>query len=164
MRITLKTAHGKYVSAQPDGRFEVRDAVGPWEEFEATGLDVPPIPPQPQPPSGDWLGIPPSQSAEYVAQIKAKLQSMGHDLAGSCGAWDIANNVAWGLRAQRFGLLEKSGGNNCHGFATDIVMPNTGTGIIVDILGDGGGNNTPAWNASAPGEVDPGRWRPPVQP
>jgi len=167
MKTAIGTAHG-WISVQPDGRLEFRpltSSPGPWEMFDFPGF-TPATPPTPEPPpsSGPWLGIQPSQSADYVAQVKAKLQSMGHNLSGPCGAFDITKNVAWGLRAWGYGLLEKSGGNNCEGYATDIVMPAGGSGVIVDILGDGGGNNTPQWGTSAPGEVDPGRWRPPFQP
>ena len=38
-KISLKTHHGMYLSAQPDGKLEAnRSAVGPWEEFEVVAV------------------------------------------------------------------------------------------------------------------------------
>lgn len=162
MKTAIGTAHG-WISVQPDGRLEFRALTsppGPWEMFDFPGFGA--TPPTPPPDEGPWLGIAPSQTADYVAQIKAALQSHGHDLSGPCGAFDIAKNVAWGLRAQGFGLLSKPSGNNCNGYATDIVMPIGGNGDIVDILGDGGGTNTPMWAVTD--TVDLSRWRPAIQP
>lgn len=173
LKIALRSmANGRLVCAEDAGKQPLianRDQPGPWETFEVIVLESDqPIPPQPgpgpgptpPPDGGYWLGIPPTESAAYVAAIKSALLAQGRDLSGPCGAWTIAQNVAWGLRVRGYGLLSKPSGNNCQGFATDIVMQNDGTGVIVDILGDGGGNNTPSWNVSGAGEVDPGRWRP----
>ena len=92
--------------------------------------------------------------------MKAQLQARGVDLTGPCGAFAITKRVAWGLRATGAGLLSKPSGNNCDGFAVDIVaFP---TGLIVDILGDAGNANTPLWNTGEP--VDPARYRPAVDP
>ena len=38
MKVRIKTAHG-YLSFQPDGRLEYRDAAGPWEEIDIEGLE-----------------------------------------------------------------------------------------------------------------------------
>lgn len=170
MKIALRSmANGKLVCAEDNGKQPLianRDNPGAWETFEVIVLegDGPTPPgPNPQPPSdGPWLGIPPAESAEYVQAVKSHLQAQGVDLIGPCGAFAITQNVAWGLKDKGYGLLSKPAGNNCKGYATDIVMQNTGTGEIIDILGDGGNNNTPIWVQSD--TVDPGRWRPPVQP
>jgi len=162
MKIRIKTAHG-YLSAQPDGTWQYRTAAGSWEEFDVEGLTLPtPGPgPDPPPPGGDPT-LPAEENAQYVARVKAQCQALGLDLSGGCGAFEIAKRVAWGLRAKGYGLLSKPGGNNCQAYATDIVMQNNGSGAIIDVLGDGGGNNTPIWVQSD--VVDPARWRPPVQP
>ena len=95
-----------------------------------------------------------------VATVKAALLAQGADLSGPCGAFRITKNVAWALRSEGAGLLAKPSGNNCEGYATDIVMyPD---GAIFDILIDGGGANTPAWNAGAP--VNPNGYRPAIDP
>lgn len=164
MKTPIGTAHG-WLSVQPDGSLQFRplsSAPGPWEMFDFPGFSAPAPSPTPTPPDGDWLGIPPTQSADYVAQVKAYLQTHGADLSGPCGAFAITQNVAWGLRAHGYGLLDKPSGNNCQGYATDIVMQNNGSGDIVDILGDGGNANVPQWSTSD--TVDPARWRPAVEP
>ena len=146
MKVRIKTAHG-YMSFQPDGRVEYRAAAGPWEEIDIEGLEFPAaiipggggggiqVPPDKGPPA--------SQSAEYVAAVKAMLQAQGVNLSGPCGAFAITKRVAWGLRATGAGLLSKPAGNNCEGFATDIVAFHD---RAFDILSDGGGTNGPNWS------------------
>lgn len=100
-------------------------------------------------------------SQQLVAQIKAQLEAKGMDLSGPCGAFQITKRVAWALRAQGAGLLSKPSGNNCEGYAVDIVMFPDGTGV--DCLSDGGGSNGPTWGAT---EIADGvsRYRPAVDP
>jgi hypothetical protein len=163
MRITIYTAHG-YLSFQPDGRIEYRAVAGPWEELEIEGLvlarepdadlDPPDVPGE--------TGPTPAMSAQYVAAVKQQLERAGENLIGPCGAFKITARVAWGLRGAGIGLLSKPGGNQCNGFATDVlVLPNHTD--IVDILSDGGGQNVPSWYIREH-EVDPDRWRAPVAP
>jgi hypothetical protein len=164
VKVQLKTVHGKYVSAQPDGRFEVRDKAGPWEDFDLEGVDLGPVAPGPgQPPIAPPVeGPTPSESAAYVAAVKAQCLGAGMDLSGPCGAFAIVRRVAWGLRAVGYGLLDKPGGNNCEKFSTDVIVcPNRRD--IVDLLQDGGGANTPLWLVRE-NEVSPDRWRAPVLP
>ena len=51
MEKVIKTAHGKYLSAQPNGTFEVRDSAGEWEVFDFEDPSInpsqPPIIPTP---------------------------------------------------------------------------------------------------------------------
>lgn len=157
----IKTAHG-YLSVQPDGRLEFRQAVGSWELFDFEGFTATqPVPPTPQPPQPtDPMN--PQPNADYVARVKAALTSQGYNLSGPCGAFLITKHVAWGLRAQGYGLLSKPQGNNCDGYATDIVMSQNAGGDIVDVLGDAGNANVPNWAVTD--TVDIGRWRPAVQP
>ena len=95
-----------------------------------------------------------------VANVKADLVHSGVPLADSCGAFAITKRVAWSLRAEGAGLLSKPSGNNCDGFAVDIVAYPSGR--IVDILSDGGGANGPGWGCCD--QVDPTRYRPAVDP
>src|SRR5690349_18269590 len=48
---------------------------------------------------------------EVVAAVKADLQARGVSLAESCGAFQITKRVAWTLRAQGAGVLDKPAGN-----------------------------------------------------
>ena len=99
--------------------------------------------------------------ADHLDTVQAvKASFAGQDLAGPCGAFKITKRVAWELRNSGAGLLYKPTGNNCEERATDIIAyPD---GHIFDILGDGGGANTPMWNDA--GFVDANRWRMAVDP
>lgn len=158
MNIRIKTAHG-YLSFQPDGRLEYRDKAGLWENIEVEGLTFEPVPgPGPTPPPVD-VGQP---TAEYVGQVKARLQAAGVPLSGACGAFNITKQVAWDLQHLGYGLVSKPSGNNCEGYSTDYLCLQNGDGV--DILGDAGGANTPQWGEK-PGEfAGQDRWRKPVQP
>jgi hypothetical protein len=184
VKVLFKTAHG-YLSFQPPQRgvevppMEYRQVAGSWEEVDLIGLEWPtptppnpgpnppdPTPPTPTPPN---TGIPAAiqpveRSASYIGRVKSWLLSLGLDLSGPCGAFSIVQNAAWYLRPSNptVGLLDKPGGNNCRGYATDIIMFSDMNGQIIDCLGDGGGANIPQWGVSD--TVDPDRWRPPVQP
>src|SRR4051812_13288936 len=94
-------------------------------------------------------------SLNVVQRVKADLVARGISLDGDCGAFQITKRVAWELRGQGFGLLDKQGGSNCGGFAKDIVM--RADGQLFDILVDAGGDNRPAWQESD--KVAPERFR-----
>jgi hypothetical protein len=96
---------------------------------------------------------------DVVARIKSALEAKGVSLTGPDGAFEITGRVAWELRGEGAGLLDKPGGNQSHGFATDIICYPDGQ--LWDILGDGGGANNPQWNESD--KVDPSRYRPAKQ-
>jgi len=172
MKVKFKTAHG-YLSFQPDGRVEYRDTAGPWEEVDLEGFELQPVPvvapgtpPGTSPPAA---GPGPAEpTVAYVGAVKAWLTARGVDLSGPCGAFAIVKVVAWGLRTSGYGLLSKPGGNNCkppgsqEAFATDVVVCPNRTDIV-DLLQDGGGANNPIWLLRQ-NEVDPARWRAPVEP
>lgn len=99
------------------------------------------------------------QHADVVACTKTALVAAGHDLSGPCGAFDITEHVAWALKAEGAGLLGKTAGNNCKGYATDIIAYPNGT--IFDILIDSGASNGPTWNPDGTASpyhaaIDPG--------
>lgn len=177
IQIGISTAQG-YLSftPAPDGKtctVEYRPTQGEWETIALPGLEeaitaivhqalggsggTAPTPP----PTEDWLGIPPSQSAEYVAAVKSALEAQGRNLSGPCGAYTIVENVAYGLRDTGCGTFYKPTGNNCQERSTDVVCYKdvaNGVGRIVDILGDAGGANTPNWLEKEEPE-DINKWR-----
>jgi len=95
-----------------------------------------------------------------VAQVKADLVARGLDLSGPCGAFQITKRVAWQLRSEGAGLLDKPSGNSCLGYAVDIIAYPGGQ--LFDILTDSGGNNGPGWGNA--GTAEPGRYRPAFDP
>src|SRR2546425_694681 len=100
-----------------------------------------------------FLSIPASAQTplEVVQQAKAALVTAGVALNGPCGAFAITRLAVWQMRGSGAGLLTKPTGNNCEGYAVDILMyPN---GNIVDIIADAGGANIPAWQPGT--AVDP---------
>lgn len=101
---------------------------------------------------------------EVVAAIKADVVARGISVAGPCGAFQITKRVAWALRGTGVGLLDKPAGNNCEGYSIDYLVFPDGSGR--DILGDGGGENTPAWapEPNEPAGAFAGRWRAPFDP
>jgi hypothetical protein len=100
----------------------------------------------------------PDRSA-VVAQAKEDLEAAGHDLSGPCGAFSIVKLAAWRIGGGA-GLLDKPAGNNCEGYATDIIVYPDGRHY--DVLVDGGGKNGAAWGDA--GMIDPSRYRPAVDP
>jgi len=91
-----------------------------------------------------------------VEIVKAQLEAQGVNVSTPCGAFKITKGVAERLAHTGAGLLSKPSGNNCDGFAVDIIA--YADGRIFDILIDSGGANEPTWDAK--GEVDPSRWVP----
>lgn len=101
-------------------------------------------------------------SLKIVQDAKKTLEDLGENLTGPCGALRITNLVAWQLRSSGAGLLYKPAGNNCLERAVDILA--YADGRIRDILGDGGGANTPQWPEGDLEIVDGARWRAPMDP
>lgn len=95
-------------------------------------------------------------SKQIVEQVKVELEAAGENLSTPCGAFKITKRVAQRLASTGAGLLSKPSGNNCEGYAVDIIAYSDGR--IFDILIDGGGANGPTWDAKEP--VDPSRWVP----
>jgi len=163
MKIALRDHRGKYGGTwDGPGLVFDRDRVGLGETFDVIPLDDGSLPspapsptPAPEPPSPT-----PAMSVAYVAAVKAQLEREGVNLLGPCGAFQITKRVAWGLRARGAGLLAKPGGNQCDGYATDIVCWQD---RAYDILSDGGNSNGPTWNETGVDDLA-ARWRPAVQP
>ena len=82
------------------------------------------------------LASPALAQPEVVASVKAELVARGVSLVDSCGGFQITKRVAWRLRATGAGLLSKPSGNQCDGYAVDIIA--YADGRIVDILTDAG--------------------------
>ena len=102
-----------------------------------------------------------SDHGDVVAAVKADLVARGVDLSG-VKAFEITKRVAWALRAEGAGVYFKNYGNMTpDGYAVDIIEYPDGS--YVDILGDAGGANTPAWGI-APDKLDPGKYRPAFDP
>lgn len=101
----------------------------------------------------------PDRSA-VVAEAKARLEAIGRDLAGPCGAFAITSYAAWLLREEGAGVLEKSSGTKCLERAIAILAYRDGE--IYDVLIAAGTENRPAWQFQ--GSVEPARWRPPPLP
>ena len=166
MKIAIRDHRGKFGGTwDGPGLVFDRDRIGEGETFEVILLDSPaPTPPPIHPePTPDPPGPTPEMSVTYVQAVKAQLEAQGVNLVGPCGAFAITKRVAWGLRGAGIGLLDKSGGNQCDGYSVDGLVLAGGGGDLVDILSDAGNTNTPSWYVREQ-EVDPSRWRPPVQP
>jgi len=109
------------------------------------------------------LGVGPVQAqdhAQTVVETKGTLVAQGTDLSGPCGAFAITKRVAWALKGEGAGVLSKPSGNNCDGYAVDIIMYPDGRAF--DILTDGGGTNGPTWGRIEP--IDPTRYRAALDP
>lgn len=138
-------------------------ALRAWLATQPHPAPAPPVPTPTAPPVPAPAPLPPPtlRGAALVAAVKADLEGRGVTLTGPCGAFAITSRVAWALRDEGAGLLEKRGGNNCRGYSTDFVVFRQGPSF--DVLGDSGGANVPQWAQ----DDDPAlraRWRPPVDP
>lgn len=96
-----------------------------------------------------------------VLTVKNYLQTQGIETSGPCGAFQITKRVAWTLRFEGIGLLDKPNGNNCQGYAVDALTYKDGEHY--DILIASGEENIPAWNR-IDGNVELSRWRAPFDP
>jgi hypothetical protein len=106
------------------------------------------------------IAAPHADRSDVVGAAKADLQRIGKDLSGPCGALLIVKVAAWRLRSDGAGLLSKPSGNNCDGFAVDIIAYSDGE--IYDVLADSGGENRPSWGSG--GNVGADRYRAAVDP
>ncbi len=111
----------------------------------------------------DAFLVHPSQ-ASAVISAKTDLVAAGVDISGECGAFKITKAAAWLLRSSGAGLLSKPTGNNCEGYAVDIIaFPD---GYIYDVIGDSGIGNIPGWSPVGCGTdgTCADRYRPAVDP
>lgn len=122
-------------------------------------------------PPADALQKHPDKSS-VVAQAKAEAEAAGFVYSKSSpecpDRFEITKRAAWKLQSEGAGLLSKTFGNNCQGYAVDIIAyPD---GYIYDILnGTAPDGNGPMWNPAGCGPVGgngtcPDRYRPPIQP
>jgi hypothetical protein len=58
--------------------------------------------------------------SDVVAAQKKVCEDLGLDLTGP-NCFEITKRVAWALRSENAGLLDKPGGNNKDGYAVDII-------------------------------------------
>ncbi len=101
-------------------------------------------------------------AVEDVQAVKDQLVAQGVNLSGPCGAFQITGRVAWRLRAQGWGLIAKSPGQNgCDvaggRYAVDAIMLQDGT--TIDLLINSETENTPAWQQVGSAPVS--AWRAP---
>jgi hypothetical protein len=98
-----------------------------------------------------------------VQAARADIVGRGLDVdASECNRFEVLKRAASIIARvdPDVGLLSKPTGNNCEGYAVDVLCWKDG--IIVDCLGAGrDGPCTALWQEN-PNPVDPGRWRPPV--
>lgn len=88
------------------------------------------------------------------------------DNESPCKVFEITKRVAWRLRDEGAGLLEKRSGNNCLGYSMDWVVYQDGRGSDVAVGGIYNGvatDTVPNWNLVV--EEDHGRrWKAPFDP
>jgi hypothetical protein len=95
-----------------------------------------------------------------IEAAKAAAIAAGVDVdRDECTRFEITKRAAVLLAGEGAGLLAKPSGNNCQGYAVDIIaFP---AGRIFDVIGAGpDGPNTPQWIELTP--VNPDRWRAPI--
>lgn len=112
---------------------------------------------------------------EVVRRVRRALTARGIIPAGivnpgnnenPCGVFEITKRVAWELRAEGAGLLEKRSGNNCNGYSMDWVVYPDGRGADIAVGGEFDGVTTdaaPAWSIEVV-EDHGRRWRPALDP
>jgi hypothetical protein len=96
----------------------------------------------------------------FFAVAKSDLLAAAVDLTGPCGAFEIVRLATFRLASSypTLGILDKPTGNNCTGYAVDVVVWQDGE--LYDVIIDGGGANGIAWNYR--GTYDTSRWRAPI--
>src|ERR1043165_567774 len=94
-----------------------------------------------------------SDHTDIVRTATAAAVAAGVDVdRDDCSRFEVTKRAAMLLANEQAGLLDKPGGANCQGYATDIIPYRAG--VIVDILGAGpDGPNTVHWIPLSP--VDP---------
>jgi hypothetical protein len=124
---------------------------GAWSTTQVfrTPTAPPPPPPTPSPvPGGGGASCKPATEPFNVVECQ-RSQFPGH--MGSAQVVVFLQNVARDLNAKGFsggpfGLLRKTGGDNCGGYSCDIICSGAGNAQKQwDILGDSDNAQTPAW-------------------
>lgn len=93
---------------------------------------------------------------DTIVQAKSDLETLGIDLSGPCGAFEIVNLAALRLKPEGVGLLQKPSGINCNNLAVTMLFFQDGQAY--DVLDSPGVDNTPVWRYV--GLLDVDRWRP----
>jgi len=122
-------------------------ALGPWSD-PATFVTPTPVAPTPPPSTGGGGGA--CTSATQVGVVTCRRnQFPGHMDAGQSVVFlkgvasDLNRLGTWG---GGYGLLRKTSGASCGGYACDIICRGTGTSQQQwDVLGDSDGAQTPNW-------------------
>lgn len=116
---------------------------------------------------------------DVVERVRRELTARGIIPAGivntgnnewPCGVHEITRRVAWELRAEGWGLLEKSSGNHCEWkgqrYSMDYIVLPDGRSVDVAVSGSFDGVTTdsaPSWHIEQ-NDSHIGRWRPPMEP
>lgn len=126
--------------------------IGPWSDTQAFRT---PAPPAPTPAPGQSPGPAPGQSCSSQTQpfnvVSCRRAQYGAHMS-SDQVVQFEKSVASDLNKSSigggpYGLLRKSSGASCGGYACDIICSGQGSGQKQwDILGDSDGAQTPAWN------------------
>lgn len=102
-----------------------------------------PEPPKPMPQT-------PDESAFVASFLRSRLKALGDPDATRANSFAAVNACCLALRAvdQKWGLLEKTGGDRVRDRATDILLYDLGNGTaqVVDVVGDAEGNPSPGWS------------------
>jgi hypothetical protein len=104
-----------------------------------------------------------AQIPDHTATIEAARNAalaVGIDVdASECNRFEITKRAALLLASEGAGLLSKPSGNNCNGYAVDVIVYPAGRAF--DIVGAGpDGPASAHWMELTP--VNPDRWRAPI--
>ena len=126
---------------------ETTSAWATTQVFKTPAAPAPP-PPSPVPNPGA-----PCVASSALAIVQCERNKYGH--MSPSQTVDFEKAVARSLNSNKipdgpFGILRKSGGNNCNGYSCDIICSGQGTSQKQwDILGDSDGAQVPGWNGPA---------------
>jgi hypothetical protein len=123
--------------------------LGPWSDAQVfrTPTPVAPTPPPGAPPSGGSC----SSQTQPFNVVKCRREQYGAHMS-SDQTLAFEKSVASDLNKSSigggpYGVLKKSGGASCGGYACDIICTGSGSSQKQwDILGDSDGAQTPAWS------------------
>lgn len=116
-----------------------------------------------------------AEDANLLSDLETVRAGYGNYISHEQAA-KILDTVAWNHKNEGWGLLSKSGGNNCPVGSTSIacdILINKNSGIIYDVLIDAPGicngvsvaaQGRPQWNAHTLNLGDISRWMAPIDP